>query len=144
MILEDCKGNFLDKMKEWGKYVVCEILFITFFICNMCTFFPGAINIWNEEQETSHLKSIYKILLLGHQYLDISYSFENLCTLQPHLNLIFSLTMVKLFLKYFPSVGNVAKNFSSDRFGSCLFGTIKFLMKIFCRLENFMKIVRIF
>ena len=85
------------------------------------------------EQEIVSLKNIYKILLLRHHYLDIYQLFKNLQILQCNLK-NFSLTKVKLFFRYVLSIKQFAQKFSSDGFGSCVFG-VKFFIEIFCKFE---------
>ena len=71
------------------------------------------------EQELVSLKTVLKILLLCHHYLEIYYLFKNLQILQCHLK-NFSLTKVKLFIRYVLFFKNFAKKFNSDSFGSCV------------------------
>ena len=85
------------------------------------------------EQELVSLKNVYKILLLRHHYLQIYYLFKNLQILQCNLK-NFSLTKVKLFFRYVLSIKQFAQKFSSDGFGSCVFG-VKFFIEIFCKFE---------
>ena len=60
-----------------------------------------------KEKDVVLYKSVYKILLQGHRYLEI-HLFGNLWILGPHLK-IFALHKVKLFIRYFPFVSNFAK-----------------------------------
>ena len=95
-----------------------------------------------KEQELVSLKNVHKILLLGHHYLGIYYLFENLQILQRHLK-NFSVTKVKLFIRYVLSVRNFAKKFSSGDFESYFFG-VNFFINFFFRFENAYRDARMF